>query len=153
MTISTGETINMAQKKIVPNPNLARRSYRSFISKKFGAFFGDGFAAQVVAEDAVRDTLFANSDEPIDPQGTYCTAYEGLIDTTDKAKYAYTIVLIFDLAKNEIAVGLADEFRDWLPGKVIAGDILELPNTTCSGWTPEQDAIWRDIQQDQMNTR
>jgi hypothetical protein len=59
-------------------------------------------------------------------------------------------VLIFDLAKNEIAVGLADEFRDWLPGKVIAGEILELPNTTCPAWSPEQDAMWQDIQHDQM---
>jgi hypothetical protein len=133
--------------------HLAERSYNTFISKKFCAFFGDRFAAEVVAGDAIRDTLLANSDEPINRQGTYCTAYEGLIDITDKAKYAYTIVLMFDLAKNEIAVGLADEFRDWLPSKVIAGDILELPNTTCPAWTPEQDSMWRDIQQDQMKVR
>jgi hypothetical protein len=140
----------MTKKRTAPTHYLDERSYRTFISNKFGAFFGDDFAAKVVAEDAIRDTLLANRDEPIDPQGTYCTAYEGLIDITDKAKYAYNIVLIFSLAKSEIAIGLADEFRDWLPGRVIAGDILELPNTTCPAWTPEQDAMWRDIQHDQL---
>src|ERR1700760_3246268 len=112
----------MNRKQTVPTHDRAERSYQTFISRKFAAFFGDDLAAEVVAGDAIRDTSLANSDEPIDPQGKYCTAYEDLIDVTDKAKFAYTIVLILDLANNEIAIGLADEFRDWLPGKNIAGD-------------------------------
>jgi hypothetical protein len=49
------------------------------------------------------------------------------------------------LNKTEVTV------PDWRQPSWLSG--RKMPWTTCSGWTPEQDAIWQDTQQDQMNTR